>query len=144
MNIVLWHLPLIRYSLVVLVICWYIWVFHFLVSLLFIVTTRVLFKLHTSLSFMKGGNMLRLIVILLAITFNTIFLPCLLFLLLYRLQTCLPLAFVLSIFGGELLMLLAATLWVCGRMFSVIYLSKLFITILELLSFFIFFNCKPI
>ena len=88
LSIVLWHLPPIRYSLVMLV-TWYIWVFPFLVSLLYIVTTRVLFILYTSLPFMKGENILRLIVTLLVITFSMTFFLCLLFLFLYRLQTCL-------------------------------------------------------
>jgi hypothetical protein len=87
-SIVLWHLLPKRFFGYVGYL--QIWEFSFLISLLCIVTTRVLFRLLITRFFMNKLSTLRSIIILLAIISNMTPLLCLLFFLLCRLQISLP------------------------------------------------------
>jgi len=87
-NIVPWHLlPKRLFGYVGYLLTWK---FSFLILLLCIVTTRVLFRLLITRFFMSALSTLRSIVILLVIISNMAPLFCLLFLLLCRLQISLP------------------------------------------------------
>ena len=112
-NIVLWHLLLKRLFCCVGYLR--IWEFPFLILLLYIVTTRVIFRLLTTRFFMNELSILRLIVILLIIILNMTPLLCILFLFLCRLQISLSnrilfLTFVFLV--GKLLIFVVATSWV--------------------------------
>jgi len=87
-SIVLWHLLLKRFFSYIGYL--QIWEFSFLISLLCIVTTRILFRLLITRFFMNKLSTLRSIVVLLVIILNMTPLLCLLFFLLYKLQISLP------------------------------------------------------
>ena len=76
--------------------------FHFLILLLCIMTTRVLFRLLTTRFFMNELSTLRSIVILLVIISSMTPLLCLLFLLLCRLQISLPSCILFLVFVFQL------------------------------------------
>jgi hypothetical protein len=106
-----------------------IWEFPFLILLLYIVTTRVIFRLLTTWFFMNELSILRLIVILLIIILNMTPLLCILFLLLCRLQIFLPnrilfLTFVFLV--GNLLIFVAVTSWVWWEILRNIYIYLIF------------------
>ena len=82
-NIMLWHLLPKKLSSYVGYL--QIWEFRFLISLLYIMTTRVLFRLLTTQFFMNKLSTLRSIVILLVIISSITPLLCHMFLILYGL-----------------------------------------------------------
>ena len=114
-NIVLWHLlPKRLFGYVGYLP---IWVFLFLIPLLCIVITRVLFRLLTTQFFMNGLSTLKSIVIWLVTTSSLAPLRCLLFLLPCSLQTFFTKSHPISRFRflvSKLSMLLAAASWVWG------------------------------
>jgi hypothetical protein len=102
-NTVLWHL--LPKRLFGYVSYLQIWEFQFLILLLCIVTTRVLFRLLTTQFFINELSTLRLIVILLIIISGIAPLLCLLFLLPCRLQISLPsyIPFLVFVFSWQAL-----------------------------------------
>jgi hypothetical protein len=139
-RIVLWHiLPKRLFSYVGYMQLWerlfsyagymQLWESLFLILLLYIVTTRVLFKLLTTRFFMNKLSTLRLTVILLVIISNMhrYFAFCFFFFTDCRFLYQVVFYFSFSFLVGKPLMLVAVTSWVWGEMLRNIVYFVLFI-----------------